>query len=91
MGILPLKGVGAAGLYYLENENILYLLSRKCVDCTIWKGGVGATSGGGVGLYPWKDCLSPLWRLKLLSGGRLGWGGLQTITLLGVVQELNQV
>lgn len=56
-------------------ETLSFEWEVRSVHCTTWKGGVGTTSVEGVGPYPWRDCLSPLWRLKLLSGGRGGGGG----------------
>lgn len=41
------------------------------MHCTIWKGGVGTTLWGAVGLNHLKEELSHLWRLDHLRGG---WG-----------------
>ena len=68
---MGLKG-GSGGLYYLENYYILFeTLSfgeGRSVHCTIWKGGVGTTLWGGVGLNHLKEGLSHLWRLYHLRG-----------------------
>ena len=89
LGILPLKGVSAGGKR-LHPLCRLYLLSGKCAERTApsEKGALEPLPGEGVGLYHRKEGLSPLWRLKLLRGAMVG---LQTITLIGVVRELNQV